>query len=284
MSRVPAGADPSLLYVAARRVLLDGLDALAAQRGAVVLVGAQAVYLRSAGADFGEVAVFTSDADLGLDPALLGPEPHLDDAMSAAGFLPRVDAPGTWLRAEHVGDNMIDIGIDLLVAETFAGGGRRAARIPPHAHHSARQTPGLEATTVDNDPMTITSLEPDGDHRATQVKVAGIAALLVAKAYKIHDRLQDPRPGQDADKDAGDVLRLMAASDPDTVIARFNRLLEDAHVSHVVEEGLRRLRVQFEASATPGTDMAVRAIGGVAMPEATIRAIAPAFVAALPRS
>jgi len=75
----------------------------------------------------------------------------------------------------------------------------------------------------------------------------------------------------------------MAASDPDTVIARFNRLLEDAHVSHVVEEGLRRLRVQFEASATPGTDMAVRAIGGVAMPEATIRAIAPAFVAALPR-
>lgn len=33
-------------YVAARRVLLDALAALLAQRNAVVLVGAQAIYLR----------------------------------------------------------------------------------------------------------------------------------------------------------------------------------------------------------------------------------------------
>ena len=40
-----ASVDPR--YVAARRVLLDALDALASQRRAVVVAGAQAVYLRT---------------------------------------------------------------------------------------------------------------------------------------------------------------------------------------------------------------------------------------------
>lgn len=41
---MPGAPDP--LYVRARRVLLDALDALGDQRRAVVLVGAQAVYFR----------------------------------------------------------------------------------------------------------------------------------------------------------------------------------------------------------------------------------------------
>ena len=39
------------LYVIARRVLLDALDALGGHRDAVVLVGAQAIYLRVGEAD-----------------------------------------------------------------------------------------------------------------------------------------------------------------------------------------------------------------------------------------
>lgn len=38
--------DPDPEYVAARRVLLDALDALGTHRKAVVLVGAQAIYLQ----------------------------------------------------------------------------------------------------------------------------------------------------------------------------------------------------------------------------------------------
>ena len=40
------------IYIRARRVLLDALDALGEQRQAVVLVGAQAVYFRVGEAGF----------------------------------------------------------------------------------------------------------------------------------------------------------------------------------------------------------------------------------------
>ena len=42
-------SQPRIEYIDARRVLLDALTALQAQLDAVVLVGAQAVYLRTAG-------------------------------------------------------------------------------------------------------------------------------------------------------------------------------------------------------------------------------------------
>ena len=40
-----SGANPDPEYIAARRVLLDALDALGEQRKAFVLVGAQAIYM-----------------------------------------------------------------------------------------------------------------------------------------------------------------------------------------------------------------------------------------------
>ena len=49
-----AAIDPR--YVAARRVLLDALEALEAQKQAVIVAGAQAVYLR------------TSEGERGLAP------------------------------------------------------------------------------------------------------------------------------------------------------------------------------------------------------------------------
>ena len=52
---------PDPLYVQARRVLLDATDALADQLDAIVLVGAQAIYLRTGDADLA-VAEYTTDA------------------------------------------------------------------------------------------------------------------------------------------------------------------------------------------------------------------------------
>ncbi len=63
------------LYVIARRVLLDALEALGPHRDATILVGAQAIYLH------------TGDAELALDPELLDEIPPLEQALQDAGFL-----------------------------------------------------------------------------------------------------------------------------------------------------------------------------------------------------
>ncbi len=51
--------EPDPLYVAARSVLLDALEALGHQRDAIVLVGAQAIYLHTGAIEF-EVAEYTT--------------------------------------------------------------------------------------------------------------------------------------------------------------------------------------------------------------------------------
>lgn len=55
-------------YVLARSVLLDALEALGTHLDAVILVGAQAIYLHTGDADL-NVPPTTTDADLALAPA-----------------------------------------------------------------------------------------------------------------------------------------------------------------------------------------------------------------------
>lgn len=84
-------ADPR--YVAARKVLLDALFALQPHGKAVIVVGAQAIYLRTGMNDVG-IAPYTSDGDIAVDPTILGDEPELEATMRSAGFdiLPRPKA------------------------------------------------------------------------------------------------------------------------------------------------------------------------------------------------
>ncbi len=67
--------------------------------------------------------------------------------------------------------------------------------MPPHERKTARRVPGLEAAIVDRDRLTIAGFADDG--RSVEAWVAGPAALLVAKAYKLAERLgqADHRPG-----------------------------------------------------------------------------------------
>lgn len=67
--------DPDLVYVRARGVLLDALEALGDHRHAVALVGAQAIYLHTGEGDIA-VAPYTTDADLALNPAILADDPN----------------------------------------------------------------------------------------------------------------------------------------------------------------------------------------------------------------
>jgi hypothetical protein len=172
--------------------------------------------------------------------------------------------------------------LDLLVGTQFAGRGTRSVAIKPHDKMSARRVPGLETAAVDRTPMTITALE-DTDNRTVTVHVAGPPALLVAKAHKLHDRIADSttRPDRLVAKDAGDVYRLMVGTRAQDVGAELKALLADDRVGEVTVTGLKYLREQFGGADVPGVRLAVTALAG-AIPENRIRALAPAYIRALP--
>lgn len=282
MSRQPAGHRIEDLTVVSRRVLLDALKALRDHAEGVVVVGAQAIHLRAELAEREALASFTSDADLAIDRRGLSATPLLEDAMVAAGFQLAV-TPGTWSRLEPVGDGSAEVAVDLLIPEAFSGTARKTARggrIPPHATTATRRVRGLEAALVDHDVLAVRSLDPEAP-ASTAARVAGVAALLVAKAYKIADRLADPRPGRLQDKDAADVVRLMQLGEPRAVAGRLELLLADPDMTDVVREGLDLLRSQFGRRAAPGTRMAVTALAGGTSAN-LVEAIGPAFLRRLP--
>ena len=275
MPSLPPGMNPDNATVLARRGLLDALEALREHQDAIVLVGAQAVYLRTHDAGF-SVSAYTMDADLGVDPALLDDEPLLEALMRKAGFGLRngID-PGMWMRRQ---DNF-ELEVDLLVPATLVPGGR-GARIPPHDKRAARKVLGLEVAIVDNDVLTVGSLEPD-DRRTAEVKVASAAALLVAKAYKLGER-EDLDKSRLLDKDAADVYRLVATADPYAVAERFSHLMNDDRVGPVVRQGLTYLRRLFGGRDTTGVRMAIAALAGAGPGAAEIETVATAFISQLP--
>ncbi|WP_030741958.1 hypothetical protein [Streptomyces sp. NRRL F-5135] len=282
MAKVPDGIDARELTIAARRVLLDGLVALSDQLDALTVVGAQAVHLRTPDTTL-HGATFTSDGDISIDPELLGDRPRLDEALQGAGFeLLRRHEPGLWARAARIGDKTVPIEFDLLMGKTLAPAiGRRSAKVPPHDVMSARWVPGLEVAAVDRSPMRVPSLEA-GDHRSVMVNVAGPAALLVAKAFKINDRVEqaEKRPDRLTDKDAGDVLRIMRSVPAREVAESFALLRKDPRVGAITSQGAELLHRLFGARRTVGVDMAVQALRGD-MPEDRVRALAPAYVSRL---
>ncbi len=154
------------LLVQSRTALLDALAALADHRDAVIIIGAQAIYLRTPGAPVA-LAEATKDSDLAIDPRRLGQSPRVEDAMTAAGFIlnPTSNQPGAWQTATG-------IPVDLMVPEELAGPGSkgaRGARIPPHGKRAMRRATGLEAAIIDNSIETVTALDP-ADVRAFGVK------------------------------------------------------------------------------------------------------------------
>jgi hypothetical protein len=120
------------LLIAARAALLDALDALEEQRHAVTVVGAQAIYLRTGGADVA-LAEATKDSDLAIDPRELRSDPRIEVAMERAGFYPNPfsSQPGAWM-------NPAGTPVDLMVPEDLAGQGV-----------GTRVLPGSRLTTSD---------------------------------------------------------------------------------------------------------------------------------------
>ena len=248
-------------YVDARSVLLDALVGLRPHLDAFVLIGAQAVYLRTIDRLPG-YQPFTTDADLMFDPARLADEPLLVDAMTSAGFA-FSGQPGIWHRTvAHNGEDDVIVPVDLIVPKQIAPtAGRRGARLPGgHGRTAAQKTAGVEGALVDHDPVEIRALDQN-DARSVVVEVAGPAALLVAKAFKLGERLSTPRRLEP--KDAGDVFRLYEANGVDEIAHRLRPIGDDPRSADVTQSGMEHLRTLFATPRAPGIELAVTALGGI---------------------
>ena len=249
------------LLVKARSALLDALEALAEHRDAVVVVGAQAIYLHTGSVDVA-LAEATKDSDLVIDPTRLSDEPLIEEAMVSAGFYldPLSNQPGAWM-------NPVGVPVDLMVPEALAGGGgkaARAARIPPHARGATRRARGLEAAIVDHEPMTVDSLD-SSDTRSFEANVAGSAALIVAKLHKLGERQKFE--DRLVDKDAHDIYRVFRAVQAETLVPRFELLRANDTSREVTEEALVYLYELFGDETALGSVMAGRAEEGIGNPE-----------------
>lgn len=258
------------LPVRTRAALLDALEALERQLNALIVIGAQALYMHAGEA---EVAIppETKDADLSVDRNRLQDEPPLNEALEAAGFRRDLEhpQPGGWFNPDG-------IPVDLMIAEAMAGpgaSGRRGARVPPHGRGSMRRTPGLEATIVDNDYVEIGAIGDSADMRSFRVRVAGPGALLVAKLHKLGERSEDPTRLQG--KDAHDLYRLLAAVQTPALATTVRRLLDHSFSRGAAEQALLHLERLFAAGAAAlGSEMAGRVEVGVGSPEVVSASVA----------
>ena len=267
-------------YVQARRVLLDVLSALEDHAHAIIITGAQAVYLRAGATDLA-VAPYTTDGDLAVDPRLLGEEPMLEAAMTRAGLsLKERNAgeiqPGTWVATVQFGETKGDVPIDLLVPQALVTGKSRGANLGAHGRRAARTVPGIEAVLFDHSILTVTALE-SSDLRSLNVKVAGTAALLIAKAHKINDRQQSGKPHRLVDKDASDVVRLMQTSDPTEVAHTVRRLVLHDVAGASAARGIELLTELFGGRGGIGITMATRALE-FAMPTEAIGVLCASYL------
>ena len=241
----------------ARETLLDAVDALGPHSDAVILVGAQAIYVHAESEEpTFALSPFTYDADIVLDPDLLGTSPTIVDAMSVAGFTLQ-DQPGLYRRGARSQ-------VDLLVPEAVGGRGRRGARLGVHGNRAAMKVHGLEGALVSHTPMAVSSLAPDTD-RSCILKVAGPAALLVSKVHKIYERVSTARAHRREllHKDAFDIYRLLRAINSGDLAFEFRRLRSHDVSGEVTSEALSMFRRLFGTRSGPGTDLVVEHVLGL---------------------
>lgn len=236
----PNGADRG--YAIARSTLIEALRALAPlSPEGFILVGAHAVYLR-APEIIASIAPFTLDGDLVADPRKIGRARLIRDRLEGAGFELRGRAPGLYSDTAAPSDEQYAARVDILVPSGVA-------HLWEAEGYSARDAsatmalPGLEVTLVDHSPML---LAPIGVRRNTEpvtVEVAGIVALLVAKAWKIWERHEQGEEAfREVGKDVTDVYRLLRASRADELQATLRNLSHDARVASIARDGATHLR------------------------------------------
>ena len=255
------------IYFLARRVLLDAVETLAAHQAALTLVGAQAIYLRVGEIEGIPVSPFTSDADFSINPELLAEKPPIEARMSAAGFTQKAGAVGIWIATSQTTSGLtVEVPVDLLVPDRLVTTpGRRSAPLKGHDQRTARRVRGIEGALVDADLLAIEALDPQDDRRVS-LRVAGPAALIVAKLHKIRDRAGSKRAGE---KDALDVLRLLRGASTEDIVRRWESLLRDGNAAESARAAMRMLAELFGTTRALGSTAAAAAALGASPDEIT---------------
>lgn len=109
--------------------------------------------------------------------------------------------------------------------------------------------------------------EDETDGRRYEVRVAGPAALVVAKVHKVGERATDA-PSRLIDKDAHDIYRVLVHEPTASLATDFRRLLSDDLAGQVTADAVEMLRKDFAAGPEAiGSAMAGRAESGIGEPE-----------------
>jgi hypothetical protein len=120
--------------------------------------------------------------------------------------------------------------------------------------------------------IDIPALSED-DNRVYRAKVAGPAALLIAKLHKLGER--QATPNRLVDKDAHDVYRLLVAVPTDELARTMRELRSDDLAGAVTEQAIVYLSEMFaNGPDATGSAMAGRAETGVGEPETVANSVA----------
>lgn len=231
-----------------RRAIINVVDVLSVHAESLTLVGAHAVLLRTM--DLEVPRMPTGDGDLGVTPGLVGDFPSVEALLMEAGYEHRTTArPGLWGRnpyEEPDGTQSFREKIDLLAPFGLSGTASRSKRgvpalQPAHGKLAVGNALGLELAAFNRSLVTITDF---ADPRlATEIHVAEIPALILAKGSKVGERLRAPRKGPVRDKDLGDLWRLMTVADPGKTAGVIAAFVDDPEVGAAV-----RLSVEWTAA------------------------------------
>lgn len=251
--------------VHSRNLIIATTRALGSHADAVTVVGAHAVHAW-ARTKWGEIDMETTrDGNLVINPVFVAEEPRLVDVMREIGLeQARPERPGIYgFPSEADLDWSQRTTIDLIVPEAYAGTGgpkARSARIPGHEKAASRAR-GLEIAVHDRTMMTLPALDGSGD--SIDVHVAGPAALLIAKAHKVGERMAEfeKHPERVKAKDSGDVALLMMVSDGVACARTISEALaEDPIVTEAARDGATYLTTLYGASGQQPREDAVESL------------------------
>lgn len=238
--------DLEIEIVTSRRALIDAITGLADQREALTVLDGHAVIEVSQGIPALPPEDTTRDGDLGVIPQLLSDDPNLSARMAELGYeAARPERPGVWSPISQRDRNIHDRdSVDLIAPMSLARGDLttnrsiRAARVGTHGKHAVSATRGTELSVLDRQWRTLRSF--DGGP-TVDAYVAGPSALLCAKAYKIHDRLDPTELRRNADrlrpKDFADLYRLLLVITPEESGDVFAQGITDPKISDAVARG-----------------------------------------------
>lgn len=216
--------------ITSRRALINVIEGLAEHRDALTVLGGHAVMEVTQHVPALPPDDTTRDGDLGVFPQLLGDDPALAQRMTELGYeTSREERPGVWSpisqRDRDIHDrDCVDLIAPMSLSREGMTSGRsiRAARIGAHGKAAVSATEGTELTFVDRQLRTLRAF--DGGS-TVDAFVAGPTALLCAKAFKLHDRMDPKRLERNPErlrvKDFADVYRLLLAVSPQDAAATF---------------------------------------------------------------